>query len=120
MPRIQNPVELQALENEVLRETKELTVDEIGKRIARHIPDADKKINIIEILNRRGLSIDNCVTHLADLAESQDERVRKDIIFEALTMHGVRNPQDNAQVSINLMIQDGDVKVQNVLLPQRD
>lgn len=101
-------------------EFKQLSAEQLGEKLVKHLPERKDKKNIREILDRKGLSIENLVIHMSDLLNSQDERVRKDIIIEGLTMHGVRNPEENLQPTINLVIQDGDVKVQNILLPKRD
>lgn len=106
---------------EVSTEVQNLSIEDISTRLSKHDPILNGKVDISKILAERGLTIENCVSHMVDLLETtQDERIRKDIILESLDMHGVRKKETNDTPLINLVIQDRDVKIQNVLLPERD
>lgn len=121
MPLLTHIKDPEIIQEESVNGQKELSLDEIGAKLSTALPELNKGRDVTKILNYRGASVEYLIDNMLELMHSTDnDRLRKDLLMEALDMHGVRKQQEQSGNSINLVIQDGDVKVQNVLLPNRD
>ncbi len=126
MPRISHLPEVDELvDDEVYEESltqkSNLSLQDISARLLAKLPELRSEIDVSKILNVRGMSVETAIENIVVLLqESDDDKLRKDLLFEILDLHGVRKTQTQDNPSINLIIQDGNVKVQQVLLPHRD
>jgi hypothetical protein len=125
MPLITHIPEAEIVDNETYEESlkpkPDLSLQEIGAKLQSTLPELKNPHNVAKILSDRGASVEYLVDGMIELMNStEDDKLRKDLLLEALDMHGVRKQQDKDSTNINLIIQDGNVKVQQVLLPNRD
>lgn len=96
------------------------SLQDLGDRIASAIPELRSQKDIGKILEYHGADIETLVEQAVRLMHhTDDEKIRRDLILEFLNMHGVRKPEDNTSNTINLIIKDGNVEVQNILMPKR-
>ena len=107
-------------ETEGSSEIRTPSMQEIGAKLQSNIPALRSDRDIIKILDYHGATVESLVERAVSLMHgTDDEKIQRDLILEFLNMHGVRNPQDNTSSVINLVIKDGNVEVQNILMPKR-